>query len=108
MKDPSLYAFGAPLRMTNDPCHPERAGPSFVILSERSEPKDLHSSLLHHPGKAAEGFYEVVHEVPLESLQDVFSFEELEEFDRRVREIREDCLPRIEAVSAAVTERLVD
>ena len=30
-------------------------------------------------GKAAEGFQEVVHRVPLESLQDVFSLEELEE-----------------------------
>ena len=28
-------------------------------------------------GKVAEGFAEVVHQVPLESLQDVFSFEEL-------------------------------
>lgn len=31
-------------------------------------------------------FSPVEHEVPLESLQDVFSFEELREFDRRVRE----------------------
>lgn len=30
------------------------------------------------------------------------------ELDRQVREIREDCLPRLEAVVAAVRERLVD
>ncbi len=36
-------------------------------------------------GQAAEGFPEVVHTVPLESLQDVFSMEELDEFDQRMR-----------------------
>lgn len=35
-------------------------------------------------GQAVEGFEPVVHPVPLESLQDVFSLEELEEFDQRV------------------------
>ena len=35
-------------------------------------------------GHVKEGFKEVVHEVPLQSLQDVFSFEELEEFDERI------------------------
>ena len=36
-------------------------------------------------GHIKEGFTEVVHEVPLQSLQDVFSFEELQEFDERVK-----------------------
>ncbi|MBP3255088.1 MAG: NAD-dependent DNA ligase LigA [Clostridia bacterium] len=36
-------------------------------------------------GHVKEGFKEVVHEVPLQSLQDVFSFEELEEFDERIK-----------------------
>ncbi len=36
-------------------------------------------------GHVKEGFTEVVHEVPLQSLQDVFSFEELQEFDERVK-----------------------
>ena len=36
-------------------------------------------------GHVKEGFKEVVHEVPLQSLQDVFSIEELMEFDARVR-----------------------
>ena len=36
-------------------------------------------------GHVNEAFTEVVHEVPLQSLQDVFSYEELREFDERVR-----------------------
>ena len=36
-------------------------------------------------GHVKEGFSEVVHKVPLQSLQDVFSFDELEEFDKRVK-----------------------
>lgn len=36
-------------------------------------------------GHVKEGFSEVTHEVPLQSLQDVFSIEELMEFDNRVK-----------------------
>ena len=36
-------------------------------------------------GHVKEGFKEVTHVVPLQSLQDVFSIEELEEFDKRVK-----------------------
>ena len=36
-------------------------------------------------GHVKEGFTEVIHEVPLQSLQDVFSYDELREFDERVR-----------------------
>ena len=38
-------------------------------------------------GHVKEGFKEVTHEVPLQSLQDIFSFEELKEFDERVRKV---------------------
>ncbi len=37
-------------------------------------------------GKALDSFQQVVHRVPLQSLQDVFSPEELADFDRRMRE----------------------
>ena len=36
-------------------------------------------------GHVKEGFKEVVHEVPLQSLQDVFSLEEVQEFDEKMR-----------------------
>ena len=35
-------------------------------------------------GHVKEGFKEIVHEVPLQSLQDIFSFDELQEFDDRI------------------------
>jgi len=41
-------------------------------------------------GKPSQGFQPVVHRAPLESLQDVFSAEELDEFDRRVRSALSD------------------
>ncbi len=41
-------------------------------------------------GHVKEGFKEVVHEVPLQSLQDIFSFDELIEFDERVRKAAEE------------------
>ena len=37
-------------------------------------------------GHVKEGFQKVTHEVPLQSLQDVFSIEEVEEFDKRMQE----------------------
>ena len=37
-------------------------------------------------GHVKEGFEKVEHEVPLQSLQDVFSLEEVEEFDKRIQE----------------------
>lgn len=36
-------------------------------------------------GHVKEGFEKVTHEVPLQSLQDVFSLEEVEEFDERIK-----------------------
>ena len=57
-------------------------------------------------GKVAEGFQEVVHRVPLESLQDVFDLEELEEFDQRVRaavgEVEYDVEPKVDGLSVAL------
>ena len=41
-------------------------------------------------GHVKEGFTEVVHEVPLQSLQDIFNFEELKEFDEKVRKVAEE------------------
>ena len=38
-------------------------------------------------GHVKEGFAKVEHEVPLQSLQDVFNFEEIEAFDERVRKV---------------------
>ena len=36
-------------------------------------------------GAIKKGFEKVTHEVPLQSLQDVFTFEEVEEFDQRMQ-----------------------
>lgn len=41
-------------------------------------------------GHVKEGFKKVNHEVPLQSLQDVFSFEEVEDFDIRIRKQAEE------------------
>lgn len=41
-------------------------------------------------GQILQGFEEVVHEVEMESLQDAFSYEELEAFDKRVKNVFPD------------------
>lgn len=61
-------------------------------------------------GKVAEGFEEVVHRVPLESLQDVFDPGEVEEFDQRVREaldqnVEYDVEPKVDGLSVALEYR---
>ncbi|MEQ2455107.1 NAD-dependent DNA ligase LigA [Flavonifractor hominis] len=58
-------------------------------------------------GKVADGFQEVRHQVPLESLQDVFSVDELKEFDQRVREtltdeVEYDVEPKVDGLSVAL------
>ena len=57
-------------------------------------------------GKVADGFSEVVHKVPLESLQDVFSEDELREFGDRVAEslpdVRYDVEPKVDGLSVAL------
>lgn len=59
---------------------------------EKEFPELITSSSLTQKvgGNVKEGFKEVVHEVPLQSLQDIFSFEELIEFDNRVRKVAYD------------------
>lgn len=57
-------------------------------------------------GEALVQFEKVRHEVPLESLQDVFSMEELAEFDQRVREAGQDIIytvePKVDGLSVAL------
>ncbi len=57
-------------------------------------------------GKALDSFKQVVHRVPLQSLQDVFSPEELLDFDRRVRESGEQpeylLEPKVDGLSVAL------
>ena len=94
--DPTLsdYDFDHKLRRLEEleKAHPELAAPD--------------SPTPRVGGKVAEGFTEVVHRVPLESLQDVFSVSELEEFDQRVRESVEDVVydvePKVDGLSVAL------
>ena len=41
-------------------------------------------------GHVKKGFQEVEHEVPLQSLQDIFDFDELVEFDKRIQKTEEE------------------
>lgn len=60
-------------------------------------------------GEPLSQFAKVRHEVPLESLQDVFSFEELEDFDQRVREAEVNVMytvePKVDGLSVALEYR---
>lgn len=61
-------------------------------------------------GKAAEGFAQVIHPAPLESLQDVFSTGELVEFGQRVLdgldgEAEFDVEPKVDGLSVALEYR---
>ena len=57
-------------------------------------------------GEALSQFQPVTHEVPLESLQDVFSFDELGEFDQRISEEAPDrqysVEPKVDGLSVAL------
>ena len=57
-------------------------------------------------GKALEAFQQVVHKVPLESLQDVFDYEELRQFDQRVKGVVPnafyDVEPKVDGLSVAL------
>lgn len=57
-------------------------------------------------GKALDSFQQVTHRVPLQSLQDVFSAEELQDFDRKVRESAEQIEylvePKVDGLSVAI------
>ena len=76
------------------------------LEAEHPERITLDSPTQRVGGKAAEGFDEVIHQVPLESLQDIFSFEELAEFGQRVNEIVEgvsyDVEPKVDGLSVAL------
>ncbi len=76
------------------------------LEAEHPELITLDSPTQRVGGKAAEGFDEVIHQVPLESLQDIFSFEELAEFGQRVNEIVEgvsyDVEPKVDGLSVAL------
>ncbi len=66
---------------------------------------DSYTQRVH--GELSALFTPVTHEVPLASLQDVFSIEELRDFDRRVRETVADPVyvvePKIDGLSIALT-----
>ena len=57
-------------------------------------------------GQALEAFTQVTHRVPLESLQDVFDFDELRAFDQRVRGVEPDVSysvePKVDGLSVAL------
>ena len=57
-------------------------------------------------GQALEAFSQVIHRAPLESLQDVFDFQELEAFDQRVRGAVPDAEyvvePKVDGLSVAL------
>lgn len=57
-------------------------------------------------GKALESFQQVTHRVPLESLQDVFDFDELRAFDQRVRgvepKVSYSVEPKVDGLSVAL------
>ncbi len=84
-----------------------------MMLRELEELENAHPELVTPDsptqrvgGKAVEAFAEVIHEVPLESLQDVFSYEELEAFQQRVSEAvgqtEFDVEPKIDGLSVAL------
>lgn len=60
-------------------------------------------------GQAETGFEPVTHTVPMESLQDAFSYEEIDDFDRRVRESFPDASyvvePKIDGLSVSLEYR---
>ena len=57
-------------------------------------------------GQALEAFTQVTHRVPLESLQDVFDFDELRAFDQRVRSVEPKVAysvePKVDGLSVAL------
>lgn len=57
-------------------------------------------------GKALDSFHQVTHRVPLESLQDVFDFDEVRQFDQRVRGVTPEATyvvePKVDGLSVAL------
>lgn len=82
----------------------------LVILEEEYPQFKTHDSPTVRVGGAASNlFQKVTHTVKMESLQDAFSFEELYEFDRKVREVIENPVysvePKIDGLSVSLEYR---
>lgn len=67
----------------------ERAFPEFITQDSLTQKVG---------GTVKEGFEKVEHEVPLQSLQDVFDYQEIYAFDKRVRKIAEELNKSLEYV----------
>lgn len=66
------------------------------IEEEFPELKTSDSPTMHVGGASSKKFSPVVHEVPMESLHDSFSHDELRDFDRKVREVVDNPLYIVE------------
>ena len=77
-----------------------------ILEEEHPELAETDSPTKRVGGKALEAFEQVVHAVPLESLQDVFSFEELDDFHRRISEetpvVEYSAEPKVDGLSVAL------
>ena len=73
--DPEISDFEYDMLM-NELKNLEKEFPEFVSKDSLTQ---------HVGGTVKEGFEKVEHEVPLQSLQDIFNFDELYAFDERVR-----------------------
>ena len=78
---------------------------------EEAHPEEIvpSSPTQHVGGHVSAAFSPVTHEVPLESLQDVFSTEEVEDFDKRLREqlaeVEYSVEPKVDGLSVALEYR---
>ena len=78
---------------------------------EEAHPEEIvpSSPTQHVGGHVSAAFSPVTHEVPLESLQDVFSTEEVEDFDRKIREqlaqVEYSVEPKVDGLSVALEYR---
>lgn len=76
------------------------------LEAEHPELKSADSPTQRVGGKALDSFEKVSHRVPLESLQDVFDFDELGDFDGRVREVSRNPVyivePKVDGLSVAL------
>ena len=82
----------------------------LVILEEEyPQFKTSDSPTVRVGGSASTLFHKVTHTVKMESLQDAFSFEELYDFDRKVREVIEHPVysvePKIDGLSVSLEYR---
>lgn len=82
----------------------------LVILEEEyPQFKTPDSPTVRVGGSASNLFHKVTHTVKMESLQDAFSFEELYDFDRKVREVIEHPVysvePKIDGLSVSLEYR---